>query len=169
YVGTVGAAGRREVREVAVLNANYLRVKLDRTYPPAFDRICMHETVLKGQISEAPAARTLDIAKRLIDYGFHPPTVYFPLNVPEALMIEPTETESKRNLDAFIDAMLKIADEARQDIEILHQPPPTAPVRGVDEVRAARQPILKYDAEKFVMLREQGAAKAGKQLAAPTA
>jgi glycine dehydrogenase subunit 2 len=169
YIRTLGAAGLREVSEIAVLNANYLRVKLQGTYPPAYDRICMHETVLKGQISEAPAARTLDIAKRLIDYGFHPPTVYFPLIVPEALMIEPTETESKRNLDAFIDAMLKIADEARQDIEILHQAPTTAPVRRVDEVRAARQPILKYDAEKIARLREEGAARAGEQLAAPTA
>jgi glycine dehydrogenase subunit 2 len=147
----------REVSEVAVLNANYLRVKLQDTYPPAYDRICMHETVLKGQISEAPQARTLDIAKRLIDYGFHPPTVYFPLIVPEALMIEPTETESKHNMDAFVDAMLSIADEARRDIEILRQAPTTAPVRRVDEVRAARQPILKYDAEKIARLRAEGA------------
>jgi glycine cleavage system P protein (glycine dehydrogenase) subunit 2 len=157
YIRTLGAAGLREVSEVAVLNANYLRVKLQGVYPPAYDRICMHETVLKGQISEAPQARTLDIAKRLIDYGFHPPTVYFPLIVPEALMIEPTETESKRNMDAFVDAMLSIADEARRDIEILRQAPTTAPVRRVDEVRAARQPILKYDAEKIARLREEGA------------
>jgi glycine dehydrogenase subunit 2 len=151
-----------------VLNANYLRVKLQDTYPPAYDRICMHETVLKGQISEAPQARTLDIAKRLIDYGFHPPTVYFPLIVPEALMIEPTETETKRNMDAFIDAMLKIAEEARQDIEILRQAPTTAPVRRVDEVRAARQPILRYDAEKIAQLRAEEPAKAGEQIPAPT-
>jgi len=118
YIRTLGAAGLREISETAVLNANYLRVKLQGTYPPAYNRICMHETVLKGQISEAPQARTLDIAKRLIDYGFHPPTVYFPLIVPEALMIEPTETESKRNMDAFVDAMLSIADEARRDIEM---------------------------------------------------
>ncbi len=157
YIRTLGAAGLREVSEVAVLNANYLRVKLQGTYPPAYDRICMHETVLKGQISAAPQARTLDIAKRLIDYGFHPPTVYFPLIVPEALMIEPTETESKRNMDAFVDAMLSIADEARRDIEILRQAPTTAPVRRVDEVRAARQPILKYDAEKIAKLRAEGA------------
>ena len=156
YIRTLGAAGLREVSEVAVLNANYLRVKLQGTYPPAYDRICMHETVLKGQISEAPQARTLDIAKRLIDYGFHPPTVYFPLIVPEALMIEPTETESKRNMDAFVDAMLSIADEARRDIEILRQAPTSAPVRRVDEVRAARQPILKYDAEKIAKLRNEG-------------
>jgi glycine dehydrogenase subunit 2 len=160
YIRTLGAAGLKEVSEVAVLNANYLRVKLQGAYPPAYDRACMHECVLKGQLAEAPAARTLDIAKRLIDYGFHPPTVYFPLIVPEALMIEPTETESKRNMDSFIDAMLKIADEAREDIEILHQAPTTAPVRRLDEVRAARQPVLKYDAEKFAKLREEGAAKA---------
>ncbi len=159
YIRTLGADGLREVSETAVLNANYLRVKLHGTYPPAYDRICMHETVLKGQIAEAPQARTLDIAKRLIDYGFHPPTIYFPLIVPEALMIEPTETESKRNLDAFVDAMLAIADEARADIEILHQAPTTAPVRRLDEVRAARQPVLKYDAEKFAKLRAEGAAR----------
>src|SRR6266545_4726308 len=121
------------------------------------------------EVSEAPQARTLDIAKRLIDYGFHPPTVYFPLIVPEALMIEPTETESKRNMDAFVDAMLQIADEARRDIEILHQAPTTAPVRRLDEVRAARQPILKYDAAKFAKLRAESAAKSGEQIAAPTA
>ncbi|MBK9713808.1 MAG: aminomethyl-transferring glycine dehydrogenase subunit GcvPB [Kouleothrix sp.] len=169
YIRTLGAAGLKQVSEIAVLNANYLRVRLQGTYPPAYDRVCMHETVLRGQIAEAPQARTLDIAKRLIDYGFHPPTVYFPLIVPEALMIEPTETESKRNLDAFADAMLRIADEARRDIEILHQAPTTAPVRRLDEVRAARQPILKYDAEKFARLREDAAARAGDQLAAPTA
>jgi glycine dehydrogenase subunit 2 len=168
YIRTLGAAGLREISETAVLNANYLRVRLAGTYPAAYDRVCMHETVLKGQIAEAPQARTLDIAKRLIDYGFHPPTVYFPLIVPEALMIEPTETESKRNLDAFADAMLSIADEARRDIEILHQAPTTAPVRRLDEVRAARQPILSYDAAKFAKLREESAAKVGEQIAQPT-
>jgi glycine dehydrogenase subunit 2 len=161
YIRTLGGAGLREVSETAVLNANYIRVKLKDLYPQSYDRICMHECVLKGQISEAPGVRTLDIAKRLIDYGFHPPTVYFPLIVPEALMIEPTETESKRNMDQFIDAMRSIAHEAREDIEILHQAPTTTPVRRLDEVRAARQPILKYDAEKFARLREEGAAKAG--------
>jgi glycine dehydrogenase subunit 2 len=172
YIRTLGAAGLKEVSETAVLNANYLRVKLQGTYPPAYDRVCMHETVLKGQISGAPGARTLDIAKRLIDYGFHPPTVYFPLIVPEALMIEPTETESKRNMDAFIDAMLKIADEARRDLEILHEAPTTAPVRRMDEARAARQPVLKYDVDAFARLRAAGAAKAGEQvrsIAEPTA
>jgi glycine dehydrogenase subunit 2 len=168
YIRTLGAKGLREVSEIAVLNANYIRAKLQGTYPPAFNRICMHEVVLKGQIAEAPGARTLDIAKRLIDFGFHPPTVYFPLIVPEALMIEPTETESKQTIDSFVNAMLTIADEARQDIEILHQAPTTSPIRRLDEVRAARQPILKYDAEKFERLRHEGAAKVGQQLAVPS-
>ncbi|KAB8143905.1 glycine dehydrogenase subunit 2 [Chloroflexia bacterium SDU3-3] len=160
YIRTLGAQGLREVSEVAVLNANYVRVKLQGTYPAAYDRICMHEAVLKGQIEGAPEARTLDIAKRLIDFGYHPPTVYFPLIVPEALMIEPTETESKQTLDSFIEAMLAIADEARRDIEILHQAPVTTPVRRLDEVRAARQPILSYNAEKIAKLRAEGEAKA---------
>ncbi len=168
YIRTLGAFGLKEVSETAVLNANYIQAKLQNTYPAAYDRSCMHECVLKGQITEAPAARTLDIAKRLIDYGFHPPTVYFPLIVPESMMIEPTETETKRNMDGFIDAMLKIADEARQDIEILRQAPTTAPVRRLDEVRAARQPVLKYNAAAFEKLREEGAAKAVKQIAQPT-
>lgn len=153
YIRTLGAAGLKEVSENAVLNANYLRVKLQGTYPVAYDRTCMHEVVLKGQLREAPAARTLDIAKRLIDYGFHPPTVYFPISVPEAIMIEPTETETKRNMDAFIKAMLQIAVEAAQDIQILKEAPTTAPVRRLDEVGAARRPILKYDAARFRELR----------------
>jgi glycine dehydrogenase subunit 2 len=172
YILSLGGDGLQEASETAVLNANYLLARMKETagehLPPAYDRTCMHECVLKGQIAEAPQARTLDIAKRLIDYGFHPPTVYFPLIVPEALMIEPTETESKRNLDGFVDAMLKIAEEAREDIEILHQAPTTAPVRRLDEVRAARQPVLRYDAAAFAKLREEGAARVGEQPARPT-
>jgi glycine dehydrogenase subunit 2 len=168
YIRTLGAAGLKEVSEVAVLNANYLRARLQGTYPPAYDRLCMHECVLKGQIAGAPEARTLDIAKRLIDYGFHPPTVYFPLIVPEALMIEPTETEAKRSLDGFADALLRIAEEARHDITTLRRAPTTAPVRRLDEVRAARQPVLKYDAAAFARLREEGAARVGEQIALPT-
>ncbi|HEU5087831.1 MAG TPA: aminomethyl-transferring glycine dehydrogenase subunit GcvPB, partial [Roseiflexaceae bacterium] len=118
------------------------------------DRTCMHETVLMGKLSEAPGARTLDIVKRLIDFGYHPPTVYFPLIVPEAIMIEPTETESKRTLDAFCDTMLTIAEEAARDLDILRQAPTTAPVRRVDEVRAARQPILKYNRDRIAALME---------------
>lgn len=154
YIRTLGAAGLRDVSETAVLNANYVRVKLDEIYPPAVDRICMHEVVLKGQLAGAKGVRTLDIAKRLIDYGFHPPTVYFPLIVPEALMIEPTETETKRNLDLFIAAMRAIANEAVETPEVLHEAPTKAPVRRLDEVRAARQPVLKYDAGAFKALRE---------------
>ncbi|MEI7770432.1 MAG: aminomethyl-transferring glycine dehydrogenase subunit GcvPB [Chloroflexales bacterium] len=148
YIRTLGAEGLREVSEMAVLNANYVRVRLMDLYPQAVERICMHETVLKGQIAGAPKdIRTLDIAKRLIDYGFHPPTIYFPLIVAEALMIEPTETEGKRTLDTFIEAMRQIAREAVETPDLLHDAPTTAPVRRVDEVRAARQPILRYDRE----------------------
>jgi glycine dehydrogenase subunit 2 len=154
YIRTLGEVGLREVSETAVLNANYIRVRLADLYPQAIDRICMHESVLKGQIVGAPKdIRTIDIAKRLIDYGFHPPTVYFPLIVPEALMIEPTETESKATLDSFIGAMREIAREAVETPELLHEAPTTAPVRRLDEVRAARQPILRYNAEAFAKLR----------------
>jgi glycine dehydrogenase subunit 2 len=157
YIRTLGERGLREVSETAVLNANYVQARLKHVFPQAVPgRTCMHETVLMGKLAEAPGVRTLDIAKRLIDYGFHPPTVYFPLIVPEALMIEPTETESKRTLDTFCDAMLAIAGEAAQDAEKLRQAPTTTPVRRVDEVRAARQPILKYDAAAFARLREEG-------------
>ncbi|GAB4435449.1 MAG: aminomethyl-transferring glycine dehydrogenase subunit GcvPB [Chloroflexi bacterium OHK40] len=154
YIRTLGEEGLREVSETAVLNANYVRARLKDLYPQAVDRICMHETVLKGQIAGASGVRTLDIAKRLIDYGFHPPTIYFPLIVPEALMIEPTETESKRTLDQFIEAMRAIAREAVETPELLHEAPTRAPVRRLDEVRAARQPVLRYDAEAFRRLRE---------------
>ena len=149
YIRMMGAAGLRLVSETAVLNANYIQAQLRDVYPLAVDRFCMHETVLKGQIVGAPDVRTLDIAKRLIDYGFHPPTVYFPLIVPEALMIEPTETESKQNMDHFIAVMRQIAGEAVQDADILHHAPTQSVVRRVDEVRAARNPILRYDREAF--------------------
>jgi glycine dehydrogenase subunit 2 len=155
YIRTLGAAGLREVSETAVLNANYIQARLKHVYPPAVTRTCMHETVLTGRLAEAPGARTLDIVKRLIDYGYHPPTVYFPLIVPEALMIEPTETESKRTLDQFCDTMLTIAEEAARDLDILRQAPTSTPVRRVDEVRAARQPILQYDRDKIAALMER--------------
>ncbi len=144
YIRTLGAEGLREVATTSVLNANYVRKQLDTTYPPAVDRICMHEVVLKGQLADAPDVRTLDIAKRLIDYGFHPPTVYFPLIVREALMIEPTETESKQSLDSFIQAMREIAREAAETPALLHDAPTSAPVRRLDEVQAARKPVLRY-------------------------
>jgi glycine dehydrogenase subunit 2 len=145
YIRMLGATGLRDVADVSVLNANYLRVQLHDLYPPAVDRICMHEVVLKGKLASAPDIRTMDIAKRLIDYGFHPPTIYFPLIVPEALMIEPTETEAKHSLDAFVAAMREIAREAAEQPDLLHAAPLKAPVRRLDEVRAARQPCLCYD------------------------
>jgi glycine dehydrogenase subunit 2 len=144
YIRMLGAGGLRQVSEDAVLAANYLLAKLRKVYPLPYDRTCMHEFVLSGPLPQAPDIHTLDIAKRLMDYGFHPPTIYFPLIVPEALMIEPTETESKETLDAFAEAMLKIAEEAEENPELLHQAPHTAPVTRLDEVRAARQPVLRW-------------------------
>jgi glycine dehydrogenase subunit 2 len=145
YIRSLGAEGLREVSETAVLNANYLRVKLQETYKLAIDRTCMHEFVLAG-LPGAKDVRTMDIAKRLMDLGHaHPPTVYFPLIVPEAMMIEPTETESKETLDQFAADMEQIAEEARTDPDLLHQAPHITPVRRLDEVRAARKPILRYE------------------------
>ena len=133
----------RAVSENAVLNANYLQERLKRTYHLSYDRLCKHEFVLSGE-GLAEGIHTLDIAKRLIDYGFHPPTIYFPLIVKEALMIEPTECEGKAGLDRFIEAMEKIAREAKQNPELLHEAPMKAPVRRLDQTRAARNPILTY-------------------------
>jgi len=144
YIKMLGAEGLRQVSEDAVLAANYLLVKLREIYPLPYDRTCMHEFVLSGPLPQAPDVHTVDIAKRLMDYGFHPPTVYFPLIVPEALMIEPTETESKETLDAFAEAMLKIAEEAQENPDLLHGAPHTTPVTRLDEVRAARHPRLRW-------------------------
>jgi len=146
YIRMMGAEGLREASEMAVLAANYLLAKLKKVYPLPYDRPCKHEFVLSGRLPGAPQVRTMDIAKRLMDYGFHPPTIYFPLIVPEALMIEPTETESKETLDAFAEAMLRIAEEARHDPGILHEAPHYAPVTRLDEVRAARRPKLRWSA-----------------------
>jgi glycine dehydrogenase subunit 2 len=144
YIRMLGAPGLRRVAEHAVLNANYLRALLKAVYPVSHERTCMHEFVLAGPPQDVQEAgvHTMDVAKRLMDFGFHPPTVYFPLIVPEALMIEPTETESKETLDAFAEAMLKIVEEAREDPETLHAAPHSAPVRRLDEVGAARRPVL---------------------------
>jgi glycine dehydrogenase subunit 2 len=144
YIGMLGETGLREVAQTSVLNANYLRVRLQEVYHLPFDRMCMHELVLSGRLEGAPDVHTLDIAKRLMDYGFHPPTVYFPLIVPEALMIEPTETESPETLDAFAKALLAIAQEAQCDPQLLHEAPHHAPVTRLDEVRAARHPDLNW-------------------------
>jgi glycine dehydrogenase subunit 2 len=143
YIRMLGAEGLRAVSENAVLNANYLQARLRAIYPiPHGDRTCMHEFVAKGVPAGVTSIRTLDIAKRLIDYGFHPPTVYFPLIIPEALMIEPTETESKETLDAFANALVQIADEARANPELLLTAPHNAPVRRLDEVKAGKELVL---------------------------
>jgi glycine dehydrogenase subunit 2 len=142
YIAMNGAEGLRQVAEYAVLNANYLRARLEGTYQIPFNRLCMHEFVAEGQWSQAPGVRALDIAKRLMDYDFHPPTNYFPLIVHEALMIEPTETENKATLDAFADAMIKIADEARTQPDLLKGAPYKTPFGRMDEVKAARELVL---------------------------
>ncbi|MBN2500238.1 MAG: aminomethyl-transferring glycine dehydrogenase subunit GcvPB [Anaerolineales bacterium] len=142
YILMHGGAGLRKVSEDAVLNANYLMALLKDTYELKYDRTCMHEFVLEGHWADAPDVHALDISKRLMDFGFHPPTNYFPLIVPEALMIEPTETESKDTLDAFVDAMLEIAKEARENPDVLHEAPHTTPFGRLDEVSAARNLVL---------------------------
>ncbi len=140
YIRMLGPDGLRAVAENAVLNANYLQARLKGVYPvPHGDRTCMHEFVAQGKLAAAPDIRALDISKRLIDYGFHPPTNYFPLIVPEALMIEPTETESLETLDSFVQALLEIAREAGANPEVLQEAPHSSPVRRLDEVKAARE------------------------------
>jgi glycine dehydrogenase subunit 2 len=142
YMRMHGKEGLRQIAEYAVLNANYLRARLRDVYHVPYDRICMHEFVAEGRWDEAPEVHALDIAKRLMDFGFHPPTNYFPLIVHEALMIEPTETESLQVLDAFAEAMLKIAEEAKQDPQVLKTAPHTTPVGRLDEVKAAKELVL---------------------------
>jgi glycine dehydrogenase subunit 2 len=144
YIRSHGAEGLKEVSENAVLNANYIKEKLKPYYHLPYDRTCLHEVVFSGKRQKAKGVATLDIAKRLLDYGFHPPTVYFPQVVEEAIMIEPTETESKETLDAFIEAMVEIAGEVEQSPELLHNAPHSTPVRRLDEVGAARKPVLRW-------------------------
>jgi glycine dehydrogenase subunit 2 len=139
----------REMSEVAVLNANYLLARLKQAYDLPFDRLCMHEFVLSARsLKREHGVSALDVAKRLMDYGFHPPTIYFPLVVPEALMIEPTETEAKETLDEFVDAMLAIVREAGESPELLKEAPHGRPVRRLDEVKAAKRAIVKYGFEE---------------------
>ena len=142
YIAMHGPDGLRQVSEYAVLNANYIKARLKDVYTVPFDRVCMHEFVAEGQWSDAPGIRALDIAKRLMDYNFHPPTNYFPLIVHEALMIEPTETENKQTLDAFAEALLKIASEAKTDPHLLLEAPHKTPFGRMDEVKAARELVL---------------------------
>jgi glycine dehydrogenase subunit 2 len=149
YIRSLGAGGIKDVSEVAVLNANYLLARLralgvDQYLPPAYDRICMHEFVLSGApMKRELQIKTLDLAKRLLDHGVHPPTVYFPLIVEEALLIEPTETETKETLDGFAEIVAEILREAREDPSIAQNAPYTTPVRRLDEAAAARKPIVR--------------------------
>ena len=143
YIAMHGAAGMRSISENAVLNANYLKKLVDPVFPVRFKRTCMHEFVAKGGVYDGIA--TMDIAKRLLDYGFHAPTVYFPLIVKEALMIEPTESENRETLDAFAHALTEIAREAAQDPDLLHHAPFSTPLRRLDEVQAVRRLVLKYE------------------------
>jgi glycine dehydrogenase subunit 2 len=139
YLRFCGNAGLRQVSRAAVLNANYVLARLKEAYEPAFEGLCMHECIFNASAQAAQGVRALDIGKALIDYGFHPPTVYFPLTVKECLMIEPTETESKETLDEFCDAMLDIARRVSFDAEALQATPQSTPVRRLDEVKAARE------------------------------
>ena len=142
YIRTLGAANLKKASQLAVLNANYIKERLKKTYHLPYDRPCMHECVFTDKNQSGTKVTTLDIAKRLMDYGFHPPTVYFPLVVSGAIMIEPTETESKDDLDRLIDALEAIAEEARTAPESLHQAPTKCKRRRLDEVAAARKPCL---------------------------
>ncbi len=144
YILTLGGAGLRRASEHAVLNANYIRAKLQDVYHVPYNRICMHEFVAEGRWKDAPDVIALDISKRLMDFGIHPPTNYFPLIVHDALMIEPTETESKETLDRFIDAMRQIAEEAHTNPDLLRTAPHNTPIGRLDEVKAAKEQVLCY-------------------------
>ncbi|AND41405.1 MULTISPECIES: aminomethyl-transferring glycine dehydrogenase subunit GcvPB [Cytobacillus] len=144
YIRTMGPDGLKAVTENAVLNANYMMRRLAPFFDLPFDRHCKHEFVLSGKRQKKLGVRTLDIAKRLLDFGYHPPTIYFPLNVEECIMIEPTETESKETLDAFVDAMIQIAKEAEENPEIVQEAPHTTVIGRLDETMAARKPVLRY-------------------------
>jgi glycine dehydrogenase subunit 2 len=149
YIRSLGAAGLREVSEVAVLNANYLLARLRREgvleyLPAAYDRLCMHEFVLSGApMKRELKIKTLDLAKRLLDHGVHPPTVYFPLIVDEALLVEPTETETRETLDRFAQTIAEILREAREDPAVARGAPYSTPVRRLDEAGAARHPVIR--------------------------
>jgi glycine dehydrogenase subunit 2 len=147
YLKMLGGEGVKAVSEKAVLNANYLMSLLSGTYHQPFSGPCMHEFIVTPKTLKEYGIRTMDVAKRLIDYGFHPPTVYFPLIVEEALMIEPTETESKETLDDFAAALLKIAAEAKENPQFLHEAPHTTPVSRMDEATAARKPVIRWRRE----------------------
>ena len=150
WILSMGADGLHNASEVSIINANYVLAKLKKYYRPAYDRYCGHECVLTGRDYKKYGIKTLDIAKRLMDYGFHPPTIYFPHFEPyaeETMMIEPPESESKEGLDEFIDAMVRISNEAKTNPGLLKDAPHNTPIRRTDDVLAARRPILNYDDE----------------------
>lgn len=147
YILTMGAEGLDKVSDIAVLNANYMQHELKESYVLPYDQVCKHEFVLGGLKGGITECSTLDVAKRLLDHGYHPPTIYFPLVVPNAIMIEPTETESKEIIDGFIEVMKAIAVEADEKPELLKNAPTTTYIRRVDEVLAARKPVLKWTQE----------------------
>ncbi|QHE52937.1 aminomethyl-transferring glycine dehydrogenase subunit GcvPB [Pontibacillus sp. HMF3514] len=145
YIRTMGPEGLRQVSEYAVVNANYMMRELQKEFDLPFTQHCKHEFVLSGKRQKKLGVRTLDMAKRLLDFGYHPPTIYFPLNVEEAMMVEPTETESKETLDEFIEAMRQISKEAEENPEIVQEAPHTTVVSRMDETTAARKPVLRYE------------------------
>lgn len=144
YIRTMGPEGLRQVSRDAVLNANYLKKKLSEDFEMPFSQYCKHEFVLSGSRQKALGVRTLDMAKRLLDFGYYPPTIYFPLIVDEAMMIEPTETESKETLDAFAEHLIEISHEAETDPKMVQSAPHRTVVARLDETRAARHPVLRY-------------------------
>jgi glycine dehydrogenase subunit 2 len=154
YIRSLGASGLREVSEVAVLNANYLLARLRQEgvleyLPSAYERVCMHEFVLSGApMKRELGIKTLDLAKRMLDHGVHPPTVYFPLLVDEALLVEPTETETRETLDRFAVLVAEILREAAEDPEIARGAPYSTPVRRLDEAGAARRPVLRQELQE---------------------
>jgi glycine dehydrogenase subunit 2 len=145
YIVSLGGDGLEETSRMALLNANYIRKKLEKNYHLAYNEPCMHECIFTDRVQQRTGVSTLDVAKRLLDYGYHPPTIYFPLVVSGALMIEPTETETVETLDGFVDAMLAIAEEAKNDPELVKSAPHSTPVQRLDEARAARKPALRWE------------------------
>lgn len=144
YIRTMGPDGLKQVSENAVLNANYMMRRLQDAFVLPYTQHCKHEFVISGKKQKKLGVRTLDMAKRLLDFGYHPPTIYFPINVEECMMIEPTETESKETLDEFCDRLLQIAKEAEENPEVVQEAPHTTVIKRLDETTAARKPILRY-------------------------
>ena len=146
YIRTLGAAGVRSISGNAVLNANYMMNALRDVYHLPYDRTCMHEAVFSADWQKARGAGGLEIAKRLLDYGFHAPTMYFPLIVPECLMIEPTESETQETIDDFVSALKQINAEIDEEVDLVRNAPHTTPVARLDEALAARRPNLRWTA-----------------------